>query len=117
MTHLKVINMYITDTEYTFVFDAVLKHSRPKYCLKPLFFRAYPECPELCSVKSLLNYLDIRLTRSSDLPLFVLTTTLFKPVSMDTFARWIKNTMKEAEYRYRFIYSTHTNQFLHQKPK
>ena len=61
LTHLKVTNMYITDT---FVFDEVIKHSRTKYCQKPLIFRAYAECPELCPVKNLLHYLDIRLTRS-----------------------------------------------------
>ena len=66
LTHLKVTNMYITDTECLFVLDEVLKHSRPKYCQKPLIFRANPECPELCPVKNLLKYLDTRLTRSSD---------------------------------------------------
>ena len=66
--------MYITDKECTFVFDEVLKHSRPKYYQKPL------------------NYLDIRLTSSSDPP----TIKPFKPVSRDKIARWIKNAMKEA---------------------
>ena len=70
LTHLKVTNMYITDTECTFVFDEVLKHSKPKYCQKPLILRAYPECPELCPVRNLSNYLDIRLARSSDPALF-----------------------------------------------
>ena len=31
-THLKVTNMYVTDTECTFVLNEVLKDSRPKYC-------------------------------------------------------------------------------------
>ena len=87
LTHLKVTNMYMTDTECTFVFDEVLKHSRPKYCQKLLIFRAYPECSE---------YLDIRLPRLSDPALFISTTKPFKPVSTDTIARWIKNVMKEA---------------------
>ena len=55
-----------------FVFDEVLKHSRPKYYQK--------------------YYLDIRLTSSSDPP----TIKPFKPVSRDKIARWIKNAMKEA---------------------
>ena len=96
LTHLKVTNIYITDTKCTFVFDEVLKHSRPKYCQKPLIFRAYPECPKLRPVKNLLNYLDIRLTKSSDPALFISTTKPYKPVSRDTIARWVKNTMKEA---------------------
>ena len=29
LTYLKVTNMYITDTEVTFTFDEVLKHSPP----------------------------------------------------------------------------------------
>ena len=87
LTILKVTNMYITDTECTFVFDEVLKHYTPKYCQKPLMLRAYPECPKLCPVKNLLHYLDIRLTRSSDPALFTSTTKPFKPVSRDTMAR------------------------------
>ena len=59
LTYLKVTNMDIVDTERTFVFDKVLKSSRRKYCQKPLIFRAYPECPELCSAKDLLNYFYI----------------------------------------------------------
>ena len=67
LTHLKITDMYITVTEYTFIFDKVSKHSRHKYCQKLLIFRTYPECSEFYPVKNLLNYLDIRLKRSSDL--------------------------------------------------
>ena len=28
ISHLKITNMYLTDTECTFIFDNVLKHSR-----------------------------------------------------------------------------------------
>ena len=31
ISHLKITNMYLTDTECTFVFDDVLKHSRPSF--------------------------------------------------------------------------------------
>ena len=95
LTHLKVTNMYITDTECKFVFYKVLKHSRLKYCQKPLIYTAYPECPELRPVKNLLNYLDIISTRLSEPALFISTRKPFKPVSRNTIARWIKNTMKE----------------------
>ena len=37
-----------------------------------------------------------RLTRSSDPALFISTAKPFKLVSRDAIARWIKNTMKEA---------------------
>ena len=48
--HLKITNMYLTDTECTFVFDNVLKHSRPTFKEKPLVFRAFPQNPKLCPV-------------------------------------------------------------------
>ena len=48
LTHLKVTNMYITDTKCAFVFDKVIKHSRPKCSEKALIFRVYPKCPQLC---------------------------------------------------------------------
>ena len=80
LTHLKVTNMDITDTESTFVFHGVLKHSRLKYCQKPLIFGAYPKCAELCPVQNLLNHLDIRLTSSSDPAFFISTTKPFKLV-------------------------------------
>ena len=46
ISHLKISNMYLTDTECTFVFDDVLKHSRP-------YFK------EKCLVSTLIKYLDI----------------------------------------------------------
>ena len=41
LIHIKVTNMYITDTEVTFTFDEILKHSQPNYKQKPLIFRAF----------------------------------------------------------------------------
>lgn len=61
LTHLNVTNTFITENECSFTFDEVLKHSRPNYCRKPLVFRAYPECPSLCLVATLLKYLQVRL--------------------------------------------------------
>ena len=40
--HLKFTNLYLTDTECTFAFDDVLKHSRPPFKEKPLVFRVFP---------------------------------------------------------------------------
>ena len=49
------------------------------------------------SSKNLIKlFLDIRLTRSSTLALFISTTKSFKLVSRDTIARWIMNTIKKA---------------------
>lgn len=73
LTHLNVTNTFITENECSFTFDEVLKHSRPNYCRKPLVFRAYPECPSLCLVATLLKYLQVRLSRSSDPRIFIAT--------------------------------------------
>ena len=59
ISHLKISNMYLTDTECTFVFDYVLKHSRPYFKEKPLVFRAFPQNPKLFPVSKLIKYLDI----------------------------------------------------------
>ena len=50
----------------------------------------------MSSKKLIKLFLDIRLTRSSDLALFITTTKTFNPVSRDTIPRWIKNTMKDS---------------------
>ena len=43
ISHLKITNMYLTDTECTFVFDDVLKYSEQSFKENPLVFRAFPE--------------------------------------------------------------------------
>ena len=70
ISHLKITNENLTDTECTFVFDDVLKHSRPSFKEKPLVFRAFSQNPKLCPVSILIQYLDIKLSRSSDTALF-----------------------------------------------
>ena len=96
ISDLKITNMYLTDTECTFVFDDVLKHSRPSFKEKSLVFRTFPQNPKLCPVSTLIQYLDIRLSRSPDTALFLTTLRPYKGVSSDTNAHWIKNTMQEA---------------------
>ena len=78
LTHLNVTNTFITENECSFTFDEVLKHSRPNYCRKPLVFRAYPECPSLCLVTTLLKYLQVRLPRSSDPRVFIATLAPYR---------------------------------------
>ena len=80
LVHLKVTNMYITDTEVTFTFDEVLKHSRPNYEQKPLIFRAFTS-KDLCSVTTLITYLEHRLPASGDPALFITTVKLHKKAS------------------------------------
>ena len=47
ISYLKITNMYLTDRECTFVFDDVLKHSRPSFNEKSLIFRAFLQNPKL----------------------------------------------------------------------
>ena len=96
ISHLKITNMYLTNTEFTFVFDDVLKQSRPSFKEKRLVFRAFSQNPKLCVVSTLIQYLNIRLSWSSGTALFLTTGRLYKGASSDTIARWIKNTMQEA---------------------
>ena len=59
LSHMKLTNMYITNSECTFVFDDVLKHSRPTFNDKPRVLRMYPDDNKLCPVKNIIDYLDI----------------------------------------------------------
>ena len=54
ISYLKITNMYLTDTECTFVFDDVLKLSRPSFKEKLLVFRVFPQNPKLCPVSTLM---------------------------------------------------------------
>ena len=99
LVHLKVANMYITDTEVTFTFDEVLKHSRPNYKQKPLIFRAFTS-KDLCPVTTLITYLEHRLPASGDPALFITTVKPHKKASKDSISRWIKLTMSEAGINY-----------------
>ena len=107
ISHLKITNMYMTDTECTFIFDDVLKHSRPSFKEKPLVFRAFLENLKLCPVSPLIQYLDIRLSRSSDTALFLTTFRPYKGVSSDTIARWRKIPTQEVEIN-NYLFSPHS---------
>lgn len=91
-------NKYITDTECTFVFDEVLKHSIPKYHLKPSYLTLRAPIPQngqtYSDELSECANLDIRLIRSSNPALFIGTTKPFKPVSRVNIARSLNNTKK-----------------------
>ena len=51
---------------------------------KTLVFRAFTQNPKLCPIFKLIEYLDIRLSRSSDTALFLSTFSLYKGASSDT---------------------------------
>ena len=71
--HLKITNMYLTDSECTIVFDDLLNHSRPFYKEKPIGFGAFPQNPKLSATTALTQYLNIRLLRSPDTALSITT--------------------------------------------
>ena len=96
LSHMKVTNMYLTDLEVTFVFDDVLKNSRPGFNTSPMTFKAFPIYTSLCPVRMLRSYLDVRDTLVNTPALF--TTTMkcrgvYHPAKPDTIARWIKETL------------------------
>ena len=93
LSHLKLTNMFLSTSECTFVFDDVLKHTRPGFNDKPITFRAYPDDVSLCPVTNIQSYLDTRLTRSDDPELFITTTQPYHKAHPDTIARWIKDTL------------------------
>ena len=74
----------------------MLKHSRPNFRIKPITYRAFPEMPDLCPVRSIQEYLKFRLSRSSDPQFFITTTKPFKGASKATIARWVKQCMFQA---------------------
>jgi len=81
LSHMKITNMYMTDTECTFIIDEVLKHSRPGYHQRPLVLRSFPDKESLCPVNTIRKYLEFRLDKSNDEALFI---------------RWIKRTLEHA---------------------
>ena len=56
ISKLKITKMYLTDDECNFIFDELLKYSRPSHQEKPLVFPAFPENPKLCSVTILKQH-------------------------------------------------------------
>ncbi len=93
LSHFSITNLFITNEEATFVFDKALKHSRPNFNIKPMVFRAFPEQPFLCPVKTIWDYLNIREDKTADTGLFITTTKPHRAATPDTIARWIKNTL------------------------
>ena len=88
--NLKITNIYTSETECTFVFRSVLKHSRPSYHQQPLILRSFPSNPSLCLVINITQYLKFRLEKSAYEGFFITTVPPYKQCSKDTIERWIK---------------------------
>ena len=93
---MKITNMYLCDSEVTFVMDEPLKHSRPGYPQRPSIFLSYPKNPSLCPVKTLKHYLTFRLAIPDTEYLFVTSTLPRRKAHPDTIRRWITDTMLAA---------------------
>ena len=91
--HFSLPNMFITDQECTFVFDKVLKSSRPSFHIKPMTFKAFSDRPELCPVKLIWEYLEQRNRLSGESQFFVTLKNPYKGAQPGTIARWIKDML------------------------
>ena len=96
LENLKITNMYISETECTFVFSSVLKRSRPLLnvvtpSLKIISFKPKPH-----PVTNITQYLKFQLEKSADEGFFITTVSPYKQCSKDTIARWIKETLSLA---------------------
>ena len=93
LSHFKLSNMTMTDTECTILFDDVLKTSVEGERSKQMIFRAYPDDPSLCPVKTMLRYLDVRGAKSIYDCIFTITVKPFTPAKPDTIANWLKKVL------------------------
>ena len=88
LDNLEITNMYISETECTYVFSSVLKHSQ--------LLRSFPPNPSLCPVTNITQYLKFWLEKYADQGFFITTVPEYKQISKDTIARWIKETLSLA---------------------
>ena len=93
LSHFKVSNMTLTDTECTFIFSDVLRTSVEGVSAKPLVFRAYPYDSTLCPVKTMLAYLEKRGEKSAGDQIFTITVRPFTAAKSDTIANWLKKLL------------------------
>ena len=94
---MKLSNMLIGKSSYTFVISSLVKQSRPGFKGPIMKMQTYAPDRRICPVTTLKEYLkrteDIR--GDSD-ELFISFVKPHKPVSRDSIRRWIKNVMELA---------------------
>ena len=93
LTHFTLPNMFITDKECTFVFDEVLKSTRPSFNINPMTFKAFSDRPALCPVQLIWDYLECRNQLSGDTQFFVTLKSPFNGAQPGTIARWVKEML------------------------
>ena len=54
ISHFRISNMTLSEEECNFVFTEVLKHTGTEKAERPMTFRAFPDDPSLCPVRTML---------------------------------------------------------------
>ena len=75
----------------------LLKHSTPKNRKMTLNLKSYSECPAICVVNALKEYIEkTKDLRKNENPLFISYNRPHAAVSKDTISRWLKRVMEES---------------------
>ena len=92
----KLSNLQVTDTLALFNITEPLKQSKPTHKPQPVLFHHYPHNEQLCPVRLIHVYLEIR----KSLPLTTVYDEFFlthrkphHPATTDTLARWVKSVL------------------------
>lgn len=112
--------MTLTDKNCIFYIQKLLKTSKPGKHLERLEFRSFEEDKKLCIVTVLTEYINrTKLTTGSYTQLLLSFCKPFKPVSIDTIARWLKKVLENAGIdinKYCMVHTAH-KQLPHRLPK
>ena len=102
--HLVCVNdVTISSTAATIVTPHLLKTSKPGKHQSPFIFKRFSPDKNLCSVRTLEEYLErTQELRTSD-KLLISTVKPHGPVSKQTIGRWIKETLRQAGISDRFV--------------
>ena len=104
--NFRVDEMIINNVSVTFAPSSTLKHSRQNRKGDIFEYRSYQN-PKLCVVSALKAYLARRNNRVSNSikELFITYKKPYRPASIDTLRRWVKNTLNKAGI---FNFSAHS---------
>ena len=93
---LDISNVHFTDTKCSLYIDKLMKTSRPGKHNSVIEFKCYRNV-NLCVFAHLKKYLDVTCTlRGSNTQLFITSTKPYKPVTVDTLARWAKSMLEQS---------------------
>jgi len=84
------------NSEFVFVFEGLLKQSRPGYRNPVLTIKAYPPDRRLCTYTVMKEYISRTLLLRKHSKLFISYIKPHGEVSKDTIARWIKTVMAKS---------------------